>query len=134
MGDGKISAHSAGSHPSGEVFPATLEQLMRRDINVSELRSESWDAHQHLTFDAVITVCDSAAGEPCPLWLGDTTKAHWGLPDPSKIDDTAQQDAAFAKVIDVIERRIKQLLAHDPATLSADALQSLLERIGDEEL
>ena len=129
MSDGHIAAFSAGSQPAGVIHPDTLRHLEARGIGTAGLRSESWDAFDMLSPDAVITVCDSAAGEQCPLWFADTVKVHWGLPDPSSVDGTEEQRSrAFAAVIDTIERRIGQLMQVDAAhRLSPDALRGVLE-------
>ena len=126
----RIAAFSAGSQPSGEVHPDTLEHLARRGIDTSGLRSESWDVYADLTPSAVITVCDQAAGEQCPLWLGQALKVHWGLPDPSRVDESADaRAAAFDAVVDTIERRLKLLLDLDVEQLAGDELRVELERI-----
>lgn len=134
LGGGRIDAYSAGSQPSGQVHPDTLRHLEQRGIDTQGLCSKSWDAFTDLSPDAVITVCDSAAGEPCPLWLGKAVKAHWGLPDPSRIaGDASARAAAFDAVIGTIERRLVRLLSQDPEHLSADALRAALQRIAVEE-
>lgn len=134
LSNGRISAYSAGSQPSGAVHPQTLAQLEKRGINTSGLCSESWDSYSELPIDAVITVCDSAAGEPCPLWLGKSVRAHWGLPDPSCITGTdAESDAAFDDVIRTIEHRILRLLSLKLEDLSGDALAASLQLIAQQE-
>ncbi|MEM1143896.1 MAG: arsenate reductase ArsC [Pseudomonadota bacterium] len=134
LGGNRIDAYSAGSQPSGLVHPDTLRHLQRHGIDTSGLRSESWDVYANLAPDAVVTVCDSAAGEQCPLWLGQSAKVHWGLPDPSRIegDDSAREDA-FDAVIKTIERRLARILSHKTEHSSADALSGLLESIALEE-
>jgi arsenate reductase len=109
--------------------------LKQRGIETSALRSQSWDDQEALSPDAVITVCDSAAGEQCPLWLGNIIKIHRGLPDPSRIEGTsAQRTAAFDAVIAIIERRIQRLLELDFSALTSGAeLRDVLERIACEE-
>ena len=115
---GQLQAYSAGSQPAGAVHPDTLHQLAARGIATDGLASESWHAYEELDPDAVVTVCDSAAGEQCPLWLGAAGKVHWGLPDPSKVEGTAAaRDAAFLAVMGTIEERIAGLLALAPAEL-----------------
>jgi arsenate reductase len=134
LGGHRIDAYSAGSQPGGHVHPDTLQQLQRRGIDTSGLQSESWDAYGDLAPDAVITVCDSAAGEQCPLWLGQTVKVHWGLPDPSRIeDDDRKREATFDAVIGTIERRLLRLLGQDFEHLPTDALRRALEHIALEE-
>jgi arsenate reductase len=134
LGGRRIGAYSAGSQPGGAVHPDTLKHLRRRAIDTSGLRSESWDVYADLAPDAVITVCDRASGEQCPLWLGRSVKVHWGLPDPSSIEGPEDlRSAAFDAVIDTIDRRLRRLLTLDPEALSGDALRVALERIAEEE-
>ncbi|MEL7046292.1 MAG: arsenate reductase ArsC [Pseudomonadota bacterium] len=127
-------AYSAGSEPSGEIYPDTLKNLKRRGIGTSDLRSESWDVYETLSPDAVITVCDRAAGEQRPLWLGRSVRTHWGLPDPSPIlSDEEGCTATFDAATDTVERRLIRRLRHDLGRLSADAPRTVLQRIADEE-
>ncbi len=105
-----LDVYSAGSQPAGEVHPLTLKYLTEQGIAIEGLRSKSWDEFADSPPDLVITVCDSAANEACPLWPQDTQKLHWGLPDPSKIEnDASAQRNAFIAVMDTLERRIKRL-------------------------
>lgn len=106
----EVSVRSAGSEPAGEVHPATLEALTRAGISTEGLRSEGWDSYEAWEPDVVITVCDRAAQEPCPLWLGRAQRLHWGLPDPSLLEGTAQRQA-FAEVIAAIRARLPDLSA-----------------------
>jgi len=131
ISNGQIHAFSAGSHPSGSVHPETLHHLEKRGIDTSNLQSTSWDSYDGVSFEAVITVCDDAAGEQCPVWLGKTIKAHWGLPDPSRVKGSEDRDIAFAAVIETIRRRIERLLAHDVATLRGERLRDTLQNIGN---
>jgi arsenate reductase len=134
LGGARIAAYSAGSAPSGVVHPDTLKHLEARGVDTSDLRSESRDAYSRLSPDAVITVCDSAAGEQCPLWLGKSIKVHWGLPDPSRVEESDEaRAAAFAAVIDTIERRLRRLLALHFETFSGEELADALQRIAVEE-
>ena len=133
LSDGRITAYSAGSQPAGQVHPLTLKYLEQRGIAIDGLTSQSWDAFADLVPDVVITVCDNAANEACPLWLGDTLKVHWGLPDPSKMtgsDDAIK--AEFFAVMDTIEQRINAMLALDLAVLSTDELSKALNKIAQE--
>ncbi len=134
MGEGRIDAYSAGSQPSGVVHPDTLAHLARRGIDTTGLQSQSWDAYSDLSPHAVITVCDSAAGEQCPLWLGQTVKVHWGLPDPTQMAGSeAEKEDAFDAVINAIESRIARLLAMDVDNLAGEALGAALQSIDSEE-
>lgn len=134
LGGDRINAYSAGSQPSGHVHPDTLRHLQRRGIDTSGLRSESWDVYANPAPDVVVTVCDKAVGEQCPLWLGQSVKVHWGLPDPSRIEgDDRAREAAFDSVIETIERRLARLLSQNLEHSSADALSGLLQEIALEE-
>jgi len=77
-----LEARSAGSEPSGNVHPLSTHYLEAAGINTSGLRSQFWDEHEAWRPDIVITVCDQAAAEPCPVWFGDALQAHWGLAIP----------------------------------------------------
>jgi len=100
---------SAGSHPAGEVNPATLRHLCEKGYPTDNLFSKSWDDLSGDEPDITITVCDRAAGEACPIWLGNSMKSHWGLPDPSGIDDPAQQAVLFNEIISLLEVRLSAL-------------------------
>ncbi|WP_420591803.1 arsenate reductase ArsC [Bacterioplanoides sp.] len=107
---------SAGSQPAGVVYPGTINFLQQQGISTEGLQSQSWDEFEEYFADSesgpviAITVCDSAAGEACPVWFGQGIKAHWGLPDPSKLEDEAEQAALFEKVAATLTKRIKTLL------------------------
>ncbi|WP_250462146.1 arsenate reductase ArsC [Microbulbifer litoralis] len=128
---GKVRAYSAGSQPAGEVHPQTIHHLQTRGIPTDGLSSKSWHELEGLCPDAVITVCDSAAGESCPLWLGDSVKVHWGLPDPSKLQGP-EVEAAFFSVMDNIEARIRMLLEEDTGNLCGEKLRQVLVKIAEE--
>lgn len=87
LGEDLWEVASAGSHPAGEVHPATLAALSEHDLPTQALASKSWNDLTDYQPDIVITVCDQAAGESCPIWFGKAVKGHWGLPDPSKEAD-----------------------------------------------
>jgi arsenate reductase len=132
LSGGRLRAFSAGSQPAGAVHPATLAALEARGISTDGLESQSWDAFAGLEPDAVITVCDSAAGEQCPLWMGRARKVHWGLPDPSKVDGSAaEQSAAFDAVIATIEGRLRRLLAREPERLDAERFVEALASLAN---
>ena len=108
-GVGVLKAASAGSAPVGVVHPLTLRYLEERGYQTAGLQSQSWHGLEGFEPDRVITVCDSAAGETCPLWMGEVEKHHWGLPDPSRVegDDEAIR-SAFMAVIDRIENKVDE--------------------------
>ncbi len=127
LGEGRVQAFSAGSNPKGEPHPEALATLKRHGHEVSGLRSKRWDEFEAPgapVMDAVITVCDSAASEPCPVWPGAPARAHWGLPDPANIDDAQACRAAFEATYEALAARIRHVLAsgagaEDPRGLSA---------------
>lgn len=106
LGGKSLQAYSAGSQPAGAVHPLTLEALSRHGLSIDKLVSQSWQDFDHLEPDLVVTVCDSAASETCPVWFGDTSVLHWPLPDPSKVDGSSAEIAqAFDDVIEIIKER-----------------------------
>ena len=110
LSEGLLDAKSAGSQPSGEVHPLSIKYLDEAGINTDGLKSQSWDEFESFEPDAVITVCDNAANETCPVWIGQTLKLHWGLVDPSKLEGSDEQKAAaFRDTIEIISERTKAL-------------------------
>ncbi len=110
-GKGQVLAKSAGSQPAGKVHPLSLKYLQKIGIPTEGLSSQSWDEHEAWQADVVITVCDSAANEACPLWFGQSLKVHWGLADPSKLEGTEEDiERAFIKTIETLTRRTESLL------------------------
>jgi arsenate reductase len=109
-GAGRFNAYSAGSHPRGEVNPHALDMLRRLDFDVSRFRSKPWDEFARPgapRLDFVITVCDSAAGEVCPVWPGQPVNAHWSMPDPAAATGTPAEIAlAFAETYRMLDNRI----------------------------
>lgn len=120
-------AMSAGSHPTGEVHPRSLALLAREAIETEGLRSKSWDDLPAAP-EVVITVCSNAAGEPCPAYLGNVLRAHWGVEDPAMATGTeAQIDAAFETAYRVLRARIEAFLALPPDSLRRDRARLKLE-------
>ncbi|MEK9656599.1 MAG: arsenate reductase ArsC [Halieaceae bacterium] len=110
-GAGVLQAASAGSAPVAAVHPLTLRFLKARGYETQGLVSQSWEDLQSFAPDKVVTVCDGAAGEACPVWMGEVEKIHWGLPDPSRVEGTdADIEAAFMSVIDRIEDKVDSWL------------------------
>ena len=107
---GRFNAYSAGSHPNGRVNPHALDLLGRLGHDVRNFRSKPWDEFAQPgspKLDFVITVCDSAAGEVCPIWPGQPMTAHWGMPDPAAVEGTPSQIAlAFADTYRMLSNRI----------------------------
>jgi arsenate reductase len=123
---GRIRAFSAGSQPSGKVNPVALDTLAKHGIPLPEARSKSWDEFAVAgapQIDFIFTVCASAAGETCPIWLGHPTTAHWGIPDPAHVEPLEARREAFEVAYGQLERRIKAFLALSLETMSADDIK-----------
>ncbi|MDY6885311.1 MAG: arsenate reductase ArsC, partial [Pseudomonadota bacterium] len=128
---GNVEARSAGSQPVGEVHPLSLKYLAERGIDTEGLRSQSWDEFEDYNADLVVTVCDSAAGESCPVYFGKSLKVHWGLEDPSKLEGTEEEKAkAFNTTIDIIEKRVAALAELADKNLDKAALKEALSNLG----
>jgi arsenate reductase (thioredoxin) len=111
LGQGRYNASSAGSSPTGCVHPKTIETLKRHGIDPGAPQSKSWNIFANECFDRVITVCDQAAGEPCPVFPGKPKKLHWSIPDPAKAEGTeAEIDAAFDQAFYLLKDRIEDLI------------------------
>lgn len=122
---------SSGSFPKGQVLPRSLTTLQQAGISIDGLYSKGNDVFAGNPPDIVITVCDKAAGEPCPVYFGPALKSHWGLEDPSEVSgDEAAIDAAFRSTLATIEQRCNAFLALSFARLSREELQRELDRIG----
>lgn len=130
LGSGRFRAFSAGSQPKGAVHPLALELLQSKDFPTKGLRSKSWSefaAAGAPEIQLIVTVCDQAAGEVCPIWPGHPVVAHWGLPDPAAAVGTlAERQEAFEDTFEALERRIHMLVSMrveelDPATLKRRA-------------
>lgn len=131
-----VKAHSAGSAPSGRLNPFALEALNNAGIDTSAYRSKSWDEFttpEAPPLSIVITVCDSAASEACPVFFGghgQPVKVHWGYPDPSNAEGGNEGKLrAFELTRQAIGFKMLQLLALPLATMPRDDLQVALERI-----
>lgn len=117
LGGGQWRAYSAGSHPKGEVNPLSLEVLVEKGHSIEGLRSKSWDEFalpDAPKMDLVITVCHNAAGEVCPIWPGAPRTIHIGFPDPVSQGSHAERLAEFRALYDMMEARIKTLIALGP--------------------
>lgn len=109
-GKGHYQARSAGSHPTGEVHPRAIATLRRHGIDPGQPVSTSWNDMTHTAFDLIITVCDQAAGEPCPIFPGQPRKLHWSIPDPAKASGTdAELNAAFDHTFFLLKEKIDAL-------------------------
>lgn len=126
-----ITAKSAGSQPAGVVHPLSLKYLKQTGYATDHLQSQSWDDFENFKPDLVVTVCDSAAGEACPLYFSTSLKVHWGLSDPSKIEgDETQIEQAFLDCIDEIEQRVQKLKNIAIQNLSKAELKLALAELG----
>ncbi|MAD15084.1 MAG: low molecular weight phosphatase family protein [Alteromonadaceae bacterium] len=131
VGQGKIEAQSAGSQPVGEVHPLSIKYLQEAGISTEGLISQSWNEFEDFAPDVVITVCDSAAGESCPLWFGQSVKVHWGLADPSKLTGSEEEIAqAFRTTIDEITQRVNAMLSINVNTQDQQALREAFQALG----
>ena len=136
IGSGRFRAFSAGSHPSGKVNPFALELLERSRIATEGLRSKAWDEFArpgapHM--DIVITVCDQAAGEVCPVWPGRPVTAHWGVEDPAAATgDDENKRAAFKSAFAILQKRIALLAKLRLESLDRLVTEQRLRQIGAE--
>jgi arsenate reductase len=134
LGGGRFRAFSAGSHPAGQVNPLAIELLKRNHFKTDGLRSKNWSEFEqwdapHMNF--VLTVCDKAAGEVCPVWPGQPMSAHWGVPDPAEITGTEEEvKKAFSDAFMVLSRRIALMVNLPLEKLDRLALQKELVDIG----
>jgi arsenate reductase (thioredoxin) len=138
LGAGRFKAFSAGSHPTGRVNPYAVEQVEALGYPVDGLRSKSWDEFAQADspqMDFIVTVCDNAAGETCPLWPGKPVTAHWGFPDPAAVVGTEEEKrAAFALTLRQIRNRVQLFLSLPLETLDRMAIESRMRAIGREPL
>lgn len=132
----KFRAYSAGGHPTGKVNPAALQQLRDARLPIDGLRSKGWEEFSRPgspQLDFVITVCDNAAREVCPVWPGQPMTAHWGVPDPAVVAGNPEQIArAFRDAFVMLDRRISLFTCLPLASLDRLAIQKQIDRIGHE--
>lgn len=134
-GKGRFKAYSAGSHPKGEVHPEAIKTLSGLGFSTDGLRSKSWDEFTGPNapqFDFIFTVCDNAAGETCPVWLGHPMTAHWGIEDPAAVEGEGQADA-FRQALRYLRRRIELFLTLPLESLDRMATERKLKEIGKTE-
>lgn len=131
-GKNKVFAYSAGSIPSGIVHPMSIETLKAHGIKKEGYRSKSWEEYTDTPVDIVITVCDNAAGETCPLFPGSPVKAHWGVPDPAHFKGShAEIKAEFERVFTMLEQRVQTFLRLSLEQMGKDEIQQKLKEIGE---
>ena len=138
LGAGRFRAYSAGSHPAGRVNPFAIEQVRALGYPVENLRSKSWDefaAPGAPELDFVITVCNKAAGEVCPLWPGQPVTAHWGFPDPAAAEGTDDEKrAVFAQTLRQMRTRVQLFLSLPLDALDRLAIEKKMRNIGQQPL
>src|SRR5690242_6590179 len=134
IGAGKFRAFSAGSHPRGQINPHALQLLQSLGYDISNFRSKSWSEFADPgapLLDFVFTVCDTAAGETCPLWPGQPMTAHWGVPDPAAAKGSSAEIAlAFKDAYRMLNQRIGIFTSLPLRSLDTLTLQSRLREIG----
>lgn len=134
LGANRFHAYSAGSHPGGTVNPFAIEQIKETGYSLDNLRSKSWDEYASPDapkMDFIITVCDNAAGEVCPIWPGHPVSAHWGFEDPAAATGSDEEKrAVFSKVAKQIYTRISLLNNLPIAKLEKTAIKHEMDAIG----
>jgi arsenate reductase len=137
-GAGRFKAFSAGSQPTGRVNPLAIETLEKMGYPITGLRSKTWDefdAPGAPVMDFVITVCDNAAGEVCPIWPGHPIKAHWGIEDPATNGAShVEKASAFATAFRYLKNRISLLIALPINKLDASLVEQKVRAIGQGEI
>jgi arsenate reductase len=132
-GQGRFRAYSAGSHPTGQLNPLVLQVLRRSGISTCSLRSKSWDefaAPAAPPLDFVLTVCDRAAGEVCPVWPGQPVSAHSGVPDPAVVQDEGGTMRAVNEAFRILQRRIDLFMCLPISSLDRMSLRERVAEIG----
>ena len=134
LGKGRFRAYSAGSHPTGRVNPFAIEQIHAMHYPTEQLRSKSWDeiaGPDAPQMDFVITVCDNAAGEVCPVWPGRPICAHWGFEDPAAVEGPeAAKRAAFKQIFHQIRNRVSLFVSLPLGKLDRLVIQREMDAIG----
>jgi arsenate reductase len=134
LGKGRILAFSAGSKPAGHVHPGALATLERNGMKTDGYSSKSWANFASENLDVILTVCDSAAGEACPLFRGSYARGHWGLPDPAKhVGSEEEVKQIFDFVFSSLRRRAEKLLQLPIEDMNREQIQAAIEAIADEE-
>ena len=131
LGKGRAKAFSAGSHPIGRINTGALATLKRHDLPTEGYQSQSWEDFEATPMDIVITVCDNAAGETCPVYLTQAVRAHWGVSDPGHVEGTDEEKiAAFEQTFATLKLRVEKMLALSLESLPKDQLTAELNAIG----
>ncbi len=133
LSHGRLIGYSAGSHPNGKVNPIAEELALEMGYPKEKLRSKSWDEFANPNapqMDFIITVCDNAKGEVCPVWIGHPVQAHWGFPDPAAIEGTYEEKKkALIEVLDGLRQKLDKLLSLPLEDMEPSALQSTLKNL-----
>jgi len=130
LGGSRFNAYSAGSHPAGYVHPLATESIRLMGISTAGQYSKSWDEFADTRIDIVLTLCDHAASQPCPVFPGPAVRAHWSLPDPVFAPGTDEERLAFAQLVaNRLRSWIEQLIRLPLDILSPQQLRAALERI-----
>jgi arsenate reductase (thioredoxin) len=131
---GRFKAYSAGSRPKGAVNPIALTTPSTLRVPTDGYRSKGWEEFARSdapVMDFVFTVCDTAAGEVCPVWPGQPMTAHWGVPDPAAVEGTDDEKArAFMAAAVTLKRRIELMLALPMSSLDRLAIHHQVKQIG----
>lgn len=134
LGAEKFHAYSAGSHPTGKVNPFALEKIQAIGYSTENVRSKSWDEFaqpEAPKMDFIITVCDNAAGETCPIWLGHPISAHWGFEDPTAVEGSDEEKRkAFNTIFHQIHNRVRLFVNLPLAMLDQNAIKYEMDKIG----
>jgi arsenate reductase len=134
LGRGRFKAFSAGSHPKGEVHPEALKIVRKLGFDPDDFRSKAWDefaAPGAPELDFIITVCDNAAGEVCPIWPGRPATSHWGLPDPAAVQGTPEDiTRAFEDTARMLGNRIRLFASLPIDKLDRLSLKQRMDEIG----
>jgi arsenate reductase len=127
LGAGRVTAFSAGSRPTGQVHPGAIQQLDKLGYDTSNMHSKSWQVFAQTEapqMDLVITVCDNAANETCPIWPGAPVQVHWGFPDPAAVKH---------EVFEQIRQRVQAMLALPLEQLEPQHLKQALQQLSAEQ-
>ncbi len=131
LAQGRVKAFSAGSHPIGRINTSALATLKRHDLPTEGYLSQSWEDFEDTSMDIVITVCDNAAGETCPVYLSPAVRAHWGVSDPGHVEGTDEEKiGAFEQVFAALKQRVEKMLELPLETMPKDELTAELNKIG----
>ena len=133
-GKGRFKAYSAGSYPKGTVHPLALQELSALGYPTTGFSSKSWDVFavdDAPQMDFIFTVCDNAAGEACPVWIGHPMTAHWGVEDPAAVEGSEfEKERAFSQAARFLKNRIMAFLALPHSSIDKLAMEARLHQIG----